>query len=437
MSGPSGVPLSFSSPVREEAKLPDVGELMLRTKEGTPRAVLANALTALRFDPEWSGVLAFDEFSLYAVAKKPPPWDKPAGSNWTDHDDTKAADWLQHCGILVNSKTASEAAQAVAKENSFHPVKDYLNGLTWDQKPRLDSWLTTYLGVEKSAFSHAVGSRWLVSAIARVFRPGCQVDHTLLLEGPQGIRKSTALRTLASDEWFADHISDLGSKDSRIELHGKWIFEISELDRVRRGEIERIKAFLSARFDHFRVPYGRRAEDVPRSCIFAASTNDSTPFTDETGNRRFWPVLCSAIDIESLARDRDQLWAEACTQYKAGAVWWLETTELNSLAREEQDQRFDAGVWDDVILAWTDEPKQREESDDGNRIPIEPFDSNRDRVTLIDALVHGVGKELDRCTQNDKNQVARCLIRNGWKRKQDGKGQHRGKWFYLRPEVAE
>lgn len=433
MSEPSGVPLNFSDPSLTRGANYDA--LLIQTKEGTPRAILANAITALKLDLDWEGVLAFNEFSLYAVAKKPTPWRKAINSTWADHDDIKTAEWLQHRGILITPKTAAEAVQAVAKENSFHPVKDYLNGLTWDQKPRLDSWLSTYLGVDKTPFSQAVGSRWLISAIARIFRPGVQVDYTLLLEGPQGIRKSTALRTLAGDEWFADHISDLGSKDSRIELHGKWILEISELDRVRRGQLEAVKAFLSCRFDHFRIPYGRRAEDVPRSGIFAASTNDSTPFTDETGNRRFWPVLCSTIAIDSLTRDRDQLWAEAHQRYEAGGVWWLETVELNTLAREEQDQRYDPGVWDDVILEWTDAPKQREENDGGNRIPIEPFDSAPGRATLVDVLVHGIGKPMERHTQADKNQIARCLIRAGWKRKKQGSGSARGKWFYIRPEA--
>ncbi len=414
-----------------EVNLPDFSELLIKTKEGTPKAILANAITMLRFHRDWEGVLAFNDFSLYTVTKKPTEWQKSAGANWTDYDDSLTANWLQHFGVLVNSKVAGEAVQTVAKENRFHPVKDYLKSVTWDGTLRLERWLITYLGAEDTDFIRAIGPRWLVSAVARIFRPGCQVDHTLLLEGPQGIRKSTALRILASDEWFADHISELGSKDSRIELHGKWVFEIGELDRVRRGELERVKAFLTARTDHFRVPYGRRAEDVPRSCVFAASTNDQTPLTDESGNRRFWPVRCGAIDTQALTRDRDQLWAEAYKRYQEGSPWWLDTQELNDAARKEQDQRYDVGVWDEVILAWLDDPKQRSETD-GAQLPIEPFDSTRDAVTITDLLVHAIGKPVDRCTQADRNQVARCLIHDGWTRKRYGAGDRRGKWFYQR-----
>ena len=427
-----------SLPQKRDETLPDVSTLMIRTQAGTPKGILANAITALRYEPAWWGVLAFNAFSLHAVTKRPTPWQKPSGSNWTDHDDSLAADWLQHYGIIVSSKVAAEAVQTVARENPFHPVRDYLQSLSWDGCGRLDSWLLNYLGVQDTAFARAVGVRWMVSAIARIFQPGCQVDHTLLLEGPQGIRKSTALRILAGDEWFSDHLSDLGSKDSRIELHGKWIIEIAELDKVRHAELERVKAFLSARTDHFRAPYARRTQDVPRSCVFAASTNDETPFTDPTGSRRFWPVRCGQIRIDELAYDRDQLWAEANARYAQFPVWWLNTQELCAAAVREQNQRYDEGVWDPVILDWLKDPKQRSETDCGAHQPIEQFDSNIDRVTISDILVHAIGKSIDRCTQADRNQVSRCLIHSGWQRKQDrSRGPNRGKWFYVRGEHGE
>jgi putative DNA primase/helicase len=225
--------------------VPDIRSAMIVTAEGKPRACLANAIAALRYDQEWAGVLAYNEFSLYTVTKKPAPWQQRAGQNWSDYDDSRAAEWLQHQGILVNSKVAGEAAQTVARDNGFHPVREYLQSVVWDRKPRVDTWLTTYLGVPNTPYSRAVGRRWLVSGVARILRPGCQADHTLLTEGAQGIRKSSALRALASDEWFTDHISDLGSKDSRIELHGKWIIELAELDKLRHGELERGKGVFA------------------------------------------------------------------------------------------------------------------------------------------------------------------------------------------------
>jgi predicted P-loop ATPase len=409
----------------------------LAAKDGqSNKSLLANALALLRESPEWAGVLAYNEFTLYVTTKKPAPWQKVPGGNWSDYDDTRTTEWLQRHEVpIANTALTAEAVQCVAKDNSFHPVRDYFNGLTWDQAPRLTDWLSKYLGAFDSEFLRAIGPRWMISGVARIFEPGCQADHVLLLEGPQGIRKSSALQTLAGANWFTDHISDLGSKDSRIELHGKLIIEFSELAAARRGETERNKAFLTAREDNFRMPYARRSEAVPRSCVFAATTNDATPFVDATGNRRFWPVRCGSIDVAGLKADRDQLWAEAVARYRAGEPWWLDTDALNQFARNEQDERFDPGVWDDVILGWVENPTQRETRDGfhGDLLPITPFDSEPGKVTITDVLLHCVGKDLDRLTQPDRNQVQRCLTHAGWTRKQIRSGPKRGKWFYIRP----
>jgi len=237
----------------------------------------------------------------------------------------------------------------------------------------------------------------MISAVARIFEPGCQADHTLLLEGPQSIQKSSALRALASAEWFTDHISDLDSKDSRMELHGVWIVELAELSAVRRSLAEKVKSFLTARMDHFRPPYGRSTIIVPRQNIFAGSVNDETPFTDETGNRRFWPVRCGKIDIEKIEEFRDQLWAEAAERYEDDEHWWLDSEELNKLATQEQKERYQTGVWDAVIEKWLD----------GFAL---------DEVTIGDILFQVIHKDLENWTDRDKMAVSKCLRNLGWKR---------------------
>jgi predicted P-loop ATPase len=404
------------------------------TKRGPkPEPILANVLTSFRHAPEWDDVLGFNEFTQQVVTQRPTPWGKPLGTPWTDTDDSLAAEWMQkEAGIFVGSATVREAAETVAHENSFHPVREYLENLVWDGVPRIGSWLVTHLGCADSQFARAVGRCWLISAVARIFRPGCQVDYVLLLEGPQGIKKSSALRALVGDQWFTDHISDLGSKDSRIDLLGKLVVEMSEMAAMRRAEIERVKAFITARTDHFRLPYGRRAVDVPRQNVFAASTNDEQPFVDSTGNRRFWPVRCGRIDVDAIRHDRDQLFAEAHFCFKAGESWWLDAPELNRLAREEQEQRYEEGVWDSLILDWIEDPRQREGSDG---IPVTPWEGSvAGKVTVSDILIHAIGKSLDRLTQIDRNQVVRCLTHNGWKMKQERAGSNRGKRFHVRPE---
>ena len=310
---------------------------LLKTDGGAVKACLANALLALRRTPEWFHLLAFNQASLRVITKGHTPWGKVIGSCWTDVDDSLTAEWLQLNGINVGSKIAAEAVQTVAKERSFHPIRDYLNGLNWDGNLRLMGLFPDYFGTEANLYTKTVGMCWPVSAVARVFRPGCQSDHTLVLEGPQGILKSSALRELAGDEYFTGHISDLSSKDSRLELRGKWIIEFSEFNRLRRSEKEEIKSFLTARFDDFRPPYGLRTERFARECVFAATTNDSAPLIDETGNRRFWPVRCGRIKLDALISDRDQLWAESVQLYRVGHKWWLDTDELIALADQEQD----------------------------------------------------------------------------------------------------
>jgi len=255
-------------------------------------------------------VLAFNEFAFGTVALKPAPWGVVLKGEWTDHEDRLAADWLQKQGILVSVDVAGQAIQTAARDRPIHPVKSYLHGLKWDGVPRVDTWLSDYLGAENTGYARAVGSRWLLSAVARIFRPGAKADCCLILEGPQGIRKSTALKTLAG-EFFTDELADLGSKDAAMQTRGVWIIELSELDSLSHSEVARIKAFMSRTTDRFRPPYGMRLVESPRQCVFAGTVNHSTYLRDETGGRRFWPITCGRIEVEALARDRDQLWAEA------------------------------------------------------------------------------------------------------------------------------
>src|SRR5208282_5202986 len=189
------------------------------------------------------------------------------------------------------------------RENPFHPVKREIESTPWDQKPRNMRWVHTHLGAEDTPLNAVMGNKYLIQGIARVYEPGCQADATLLLVGKQGIGKGTALRTLAGDKYFTDHLSDMSSKDACLELLGKQIVEINEFSN-RRSELER-KGYLTRVSDNFRPPYERRSRSVPRSCVFAATSNDTTPLNDETGGRRYWSVTCGKIDIEALRRDRD------------------------------------------------------------------------------------------------------------------------------------
>ena len=380
--------------------------------QGNIYPVLANAITALRHSPEWQGVLAFNEFLLTPMAMKPAPWGPVSNTaTWSDHEDRLTAEWLQRKGILVDVATAAQAAQTVSKDRSFHPVRQYLESVAWDGVNRLDTWLTTYLGVEDSNYARAVSARWLISAVARIYRPGIKADCCLILEGPQGSNKSTALKTLAG-LYFADELADLGTKDSVLQTQGVWIIELSELDSLSRAEVGRIKAFMSRTTDRFRPPYGKRLIESPRQCVFAGSVNHSSYLRDDSGGRRFWPVACGRIDIDGLASDRDQLWAEAKARFERGCVWWLETTELVDIAAVEQADRYEGDPWEEVIARWAED---------------------RRSVSIGEVLSRCLDKPQGLWTQVDKNRVARCFRALGWERYRERQGA-RLEWRYRRIE---
>lgn len=169
-----------------------------------------------------------------------------------------------------------DAIEVVCEDNGADPLIDYLDGLSWDGIERLDGWLTTYCAVTDTAYTRAVGRCWLIAAVARQYEPGCKVDTMLILEGPQGIGKSTALSILAVREgWFLDHLTKLSDKDSQHGLTGRWIVEMSELAALKKAKGEELKAFLSRQTDKFRPAYGRRVEQRPRRCVFAGTTNEA------------------------------------------------------------------------------------------------------------------------------------------------------------------
>ncbi|MBI4459080.1 MAG: P-loop ATPase, partial [Acidobacteria bacterium] len=221
--------------------------------------------------------------------------------------------------------------------------------------------------------------------------------------------------------------ADLGSKDAALQTRGVWIIEIAELDSMGRPEVSKVKAFMSRACDRFRPPYGRRLIESPRQCVFAGSVNQSTYLRDETGGRRFWPVSCTGILIDELVRDRDQLWAEAVVRFRSGSVWWLDSVELNRVARQEQADRYEGDPWDEVIAGWLEHPTARH--DCGN--PIAPFTSDDESVSIHDVLLHCIGKRQELWTQADKNRVGRCLRALGWERYRDREGP-RLEWRFRR-----
>jgi predicted P-loop ATPase len=203
-------------------------------------------------------------------------------------------------------------------------------------------------------------------------------------------------------------------------MQGVWIVEIAELDAMSRAEVSRIKAFLTRTTDRFRPPYGRYTVEVPRQCVFAGTVNLDTYLRDETGNRRFWPLRCGTIDIEALARDRDQLWAEAVHRFREGAIWWIDDPALLAVAREEQDRRYQADAWEDLIEHWlTHETRTVSDgfTDYGNaRSESVPRPEPLRDVSVGEILREAIGLEPARWTRGDQMRVSAYLKANGWER---------------------
>jgi predicted P-loop ATPase len=381
-------------------KQADWTDQLIVDKDGKIVANLANLTLMLAEAPKLKGVLGYDEFNARVVIRKRPPWgEETADTPWTDQHETQVRVWFQRNGISPSGGDVGRAVQAAARHNPFHPVRDYFGALIWDGVRRLESWLQTYLNVEDGEYVRAIGLRYLISAVARIYRPGCQVDHVLVLVGPQGKRKSEALRALAiNDAWFTDRLSHLASKDAILETAGVLLVEIAEMDALTRAASSTVKSFLTRRYDRFRPPYGKHPVRLPRQCVFAATINPTTGgyLKDPTGARRFWPVACRGmIDRDGLEKVRDQLWAEAVHQYRTGASWWLETPELEALATAEQAARFAVDTWQAPIREWL---------------------GDRTDVSINEVLEHALGFAPRDCTQSAQNRVVKILTHLGFSR---------------------
>ncbi|MDD9933585.1 MAG: virulence-associated E family protein, partial [Myxococcales bacterium] len=290
----------------------------------------------------------------------------------------------------------------------------------WDHERRLDTRFPKYLGADDTRINKAFGAKWMISAVARSFDPGCQVDHTPVLCGPQGSGKSSACRALVpSQDYFNDNLpAALGSKDAADYLQGLWIVELSELDSYNRAEMATAKAFLTRRTDRYRAAYARRTESHGRRCVFIGTTNEDAYLRDSTGNRRFWPVSVGQVRLDELARDRDPLWAEAVARYRAGEQWHLTDQRDVSDAIDAQQERF-------VVDAW--EPKVEEYL--GTPTTTGP----RKQVTVTEVLESALGLKLHNWGQAEQNRVARVLVHLGWERKQIREPDGKRKWHYQPP----
>ena len=378
-----------------------------------------NADLALRNFPEWKAAdIVLDEFANVIRSRSAMPWGAVVKS-WTDADSVRAAIWMQGRNIPITPGIMGDVVHAWADEHRVHPLREWLASLQWDGEERIDRWTSTYLGAEETPHNCLAGAWWLGGAVARAFVPGAKVDYTLVLEGEQGLLKSTALRTLVGDEWFSDSIASFSGKDSAIDLQGKWVIELGEIDKLAENPSV-IKAFLTRVTDHFRPPYEKHSRDFPRQTVFAGTVNLEEYLSDSSGNRRFWPVKCAALDLAALASDREQIWAEAVERYRDNkAIRWPSTPSEIALFGGEVAKREDIDVWHDTIRKWVENPVARIVKEGGNLNPefrpAGPMDSTPDIAIVSEILLHPCETPIDKQTQALKKRVGQTMRRLGWK----------------------
>jgi predicted P-loop ATPase len=312
-----------------------------------PLPNLFNCVLALREDPHWQNALGFDEMLQVAVLRS-------SGAPVCDPDVYGIHLWMQEAGIeKMPLEVVREAVEIVSREHRFHPLRDWLNGLVWDGVPRLTNWLATYLGVAADDYHCEIGPRFLIGMVARVMQPGCQSDYMLVLIGEQGEEKSKVCRTLASDAYFSSHLPDLAADPVRLSMHlrGKWLIEVAELAAFGSNLIkaEHLKAFITRQVEQYTPKHARKEVAEPRQCLLIGTHNEPQFLRDATGNRRYWPVICGVIDLAALARDREQLFAEAIEAYHNGARWWPERGFERRVIEPVQATHLHVDAWVEPI----------------------------------------------------------------------------------------
>ena len=413
-------------------------QLKVNHKTGECDPDVDNALLILLNDPLLKGRLAKDEFSGLPKLRGDVPWRKltPAekapgrGASWMDEDDSGLVWYMQKAWNYSSEKNLMHALKLAFDRNAFHPVREYLNGLTWDGTPRLETMFIRHLGAEDTKLTRAATRKWMCAAVKRVMVPGCKFDNCLVLVGPQNIGKSSFADVL-SKGWFNDSDINMNSKDGYDSLRGSWIIELAELASTKRSDVETVKTFLSKREDTYRAAYARRARTYPRQCVFFGTTNEQEFLRDRTGNRRFWPITVShKMDRSALESEVDQLWAEAVVLYTQGENLWMDTPELEAMLqgtlanREVQDdlegellEYLDTKLpdnWDDLT------PESRRDFIQGD-LPVDPDTCNRRRdvvcITEIKVELLGLDRRKKGGNDYDSRRVAN-LMNNlpGWKK---------------------
>lgn len=426
---------------------------------GALRSTLHNITLILNHDPRFAGLAQLNEFSHEIVHRGIPKLKSAVRRNqvkptlqidpsiWKASDPVNGDIWSETLedeirriieaprtqggyALRATDRDLRAAINISAREYAFHPVRDFLDGLVWDGKPRTEQLFVKYFGADDNPYTREIAKLILLGAVARIYEPGCKFDHTLVLEGKQGKRKSTWIEILAK-RWFVEIGAEFQDQKKMVELmQNAWIIEFGELAGFKRSDVETIKAFISRKVDRVRLAYARRAADFPRSCIFICSTNDREYLKDRTGNRRFWSIECTASEIDTVTFEKevDQVWAETVHTYRQmrekqpyGTLPLYLTGEAAEIAVRVQESRRIETSEDGIagqIEAWLEAPIF-------DAAGFEELDTSepkyRDRTCLLQIWCEALGRD-----QKDYGNQGRYLssilkIVPGWEVSNDHK----------------
>lgn len=376
--------------------------LFRETKDGgqVVDKCLANLKTILLNDPAWKGKIRLNSFLMRFDVSNDLPFERREDERWSDVDVSNTKIWLEvNYGIRPSDVDVNNAIATVAHAQQYNPMREYVDNLpepSCDSDDIIETWACDFFGCDDTPINRAFASKFLIGAIARVYKPGEKVDSMIVLEGRQGLGKSKFLKALCPDpEWFTDGLSEFGSKEQAVEIEGKWIVELAELKGFGK-DLDQVKAFMSRTAENYRPPYARNSIHSPRKCVYAGTVNIENVgyLRDVTGNRRFWPLLCKKKAPDLTPEIRDRLWAEAKQRYLAGEKWFFDDgeEELLASAEAEQKKRVAVDVWEE---------------------DIEDYLVGKPDVTVREILAH-LNFDVQKRTPGDGIRVGRVLTSLGW-----------------------
>ena len=431
-------------------------ELEYEKRSTVVKNTLRNLLLILNNDEKLKGIV-FNQLSDGMEIKGAVPWEHP-GRFWRDADDAQLISYIDLTYGTFSMRNYNIAVTKAADDRSYHPVREFLDALPeWDKVPRVDTLLIDYLGADDTPYVRAVTRKTLCGAVCRVLSPGCKFDTMLVLNGPQGVGKSTLISRLAGD-WFSDslNLSDTKDKTAAEKLQGYWIMEIGELAGLKKAEVETLRSFLSRQNDIYRASFGKRATPHLRQCVFFGTTNAEKGYLrDTTGNRRFWPVKTPGgsrkHSWELSNEDIRQIWAEVLVYVKAGERLYLDG-KMEDTAKSEQREAMESDEREGLVREYLDTllPEKWDDMDlfeRRNFLHGEDFGKpdlqgtvRRMCVSNMEIWCECFGKERANLKRMDSGEISAIMARiGGWDsgRKKERISLYGPQWVYRRVPKRE